>query len=94
MAKQDQKAAEKRVNELRHELAHHNYRYYVLDSPEISDVQYDKLMRELQDLETAYPDLATPDSPTQRVGGAMARTSGAPPGPSTPLPRAPFPALE
>ncbi len=70
MAKQDPKSAEKRVIELRHELAHHNYRYYVLDSPEISDVQYDKLMRELQDLETEYPTLATPDSPTQRVGGA------------------------
>lgn len=69
MAKQDQIAAERRVNELRKELAHHNYRYYVLDSPEISDAQYDKLMRELQELETAYPALASPDSPTQRVGG-------------------------
>ncbi len=69
-SKSDLKKAEKRVLELRSELAHHNYRYYVLDSPEISDVQYDKLMRELQDLETAHPELASADSPTQRVGGA------------------------
>ncbi|RJS25741.1 DNA ligase (NAD(+)) LigA [Corallococcus sp. H22C18031201] len=62
--------AEARALELRRELAHHNHRYYVLDSPEISDAQYDALMRELQGLETAHPSLATPDSPTQRVGGA------------------------
>ncbi|XXF76488.1 NAD-dependent DNA ligase LigA [Myxococcaceae bacterium GXIMD 01537] len=61
---------QKRVQQLRQELAHHNHRYYVLDSPEISDVQYDKLMRELQDLEERHPELASPDSPTQRVGGA------------------------
>ena len=56
--------------ELRRLLNYHNYRYYVLDSPEISDEEYDRLFRELQDLEAAYPDLVTPDSPTQRVGAA------------------------
>ncbi|WP_224365370.1 NAD-dependent DNA ligase LigA [Hyalangium versicolor] len=66
------KTAEKRARELRQELAHHNYRYYVLDSPEVSDAQYDRLMRELQELEGQYPQLATPDSPTQRVGGEAA----------------------
>jgi DNA ligase (NAD+) len=68
----DSKTAEKRARELRQELAHHNYRYYVLDSPEVSDAQYDRLMRELQELEAKFPQLATPDSPTQRVGGEAA----------------------
>lgn len=54
---------------LREEIERHNYLYYVLDNPEISDTEYDQLMRELIKLETAYPDLRTPDSPTQRVGG-------------------------
>ena len=62
--------AEARARALRQELAHHNHRYYVLDAPEISDAQYDTLMRELQGLEEQYPQLMTPDSPTQRVGGA------------------------
>ncbi|WP_426754114.1 NAD-dependent DNA ligase LigA [Myxococcus sp. Y35] len=70
-----QKAAA-RARELHRELAHHNYRYYVLDSPEVSDAQYDKLMRELQDLEAKHPSLQTPDSPTQRVGGAPAEEFG------------------
>ncbi|HZI11554.1 MAG TPA: NAD-dependent DNA ligase LigA [Myxococcus sp.] len=70
------KKAEARARELRRELAHHNYRYYVLDSPEISDAQYDKLMRELQALEEAHPSLQTPDSPTQRVGGEAAEEFG------------------
>jgi len=61
---------EARMAELRRLLNYHNYRYYVLDSPEISDEEYDRLFRELQDLEAAYPDLVTPDSPTQRVGAA------------------------
>ena len=59
----------RRVGELRKELQEHDYRYYVLDDPSISDEQYDSLMRELQDLEKAYPELAAPDSPTQRVSG-------------------------
>ncbi|HRR26516.1 MAG TPA: NAD-dependent DNA ligase LigA [Acidobacteriota bacterium] len=57
-----------RIEELRHEIEYHNYRYYVLDDPVISDQEYDRLFRELQELEAAFPDLITPDSPTQRVG--------------------------
>ncbi len=53
---------------LRDEIDHHNYRYYVLDDPEIPDSEYDRLLRELQRLEAEYPELITPDSPTQRVG--------------------------
>ena len=60
------------VAELREQLNHHNYRYYVLDSPEISDAQYDDLMRELRAIEAEHPELVTPDSPTQRVGAAPA----------------------
>lgn len=59
----------KRAEELRKTLEHHEYRYYVLDAPEITDAEYDQLMRELRDLENNHPDLRTPDSPTQRVGG-------------------------
>jgi DNA ligase (NAD+) len=58
----------KRIEALRAQLNTHNYRYYVLDDPEISDAQYDRLLRELEDLEKKYPELITPDSPTQRVG--------------------------
>ncbi len=50
-------------------MEHHAYLYYVLDSPEVNDSEYDRLFRELQDLEAAHPELATPDSPTQRIGG-------------------------
>ncbi len=57
-----------RVKKLREEIEYHNYRYYVLDSPVISDAEYDALMRELKELEARYPELITPDSPTQRVG--------------------------
>ncbi|HLI55669.1 MAG TPA: NAD-dependent DNA ligase LigA, partial [Actinomycetota bacterium] len=57
-----------RVRALREELDHHSYRYHVLDDPEISDAEYDALMRELADLESANPELIEPDSPTQRVG--------------------------
>jgi DNA ligase (NAD+) len=59
----------KRAEELRKQLEHHEYRYYVLDEPEISDAEYDTLMRELKALEEAHPELHTADSPTQRVGG-------------------------
>src|SRR5512134_2666119 len=65
--------AARRTRELREQIDHHNYRYYVLDDPEIDDAQFDALMRELQQLETEYPDLADPDSPTQRVGGMASR---------------------
>lgn len=58
----------KRVEELRERINYHNVRYYSLDSPEISDAEYDKLMQELKALEAQYPELLTPDSPTQRVG--------------------------
>ncbi|MEW5847819.1 MAG: NAD-dependent DNA ligase LigA [Myxococcota bacterium] len=58
-----------RMDELRDLIRHHDYLYYVLDRPEISDAQYDKLMRELRELEEGFPELVTPDSPTQRVGG-------------------------
>ena len=57
-----------RLDELRRQLHYHNHRYYVLDDPEISDAQYDRLLRELEGLESRHPDLITPDSPTQRVG--------------------------
>jgi DNA ligase (NAD+) len=65
-----QHAAATRAAELRTLLARHNHLYYVLDAPEISDAEYDRLFRELQGLEAAHPALATADSPTQRVGGA------------------------
>ncbi|HHT73502.1 MAG TPA: NAD-dependent DNA ligase LigA [Firmicutes bacterium] len=60
----------RRVEELRSQLHYHNYRYYVLDDPAITDQEYDALMRELVALEERYPELVTPDSPTQRVGHA------------------------
>src|SRR5262245_1621623 len=58
-----------RVADLRQKLEYHNYLYYVKDSPEISDAEYDRMFRELLELETLHPELASPDSPTQRVGG-------------------------
>jgi len=61
--------AQKRADELRRLLEYHNYRYYVLDDPEVPDAEYDRLMRELEELEGRYPELITPDSPTQRVSG-------------------------
>src|SRR5215472_4111434 len=57
------------VEKLREELRRHEHLYYVLDQPEITDAEYDALMRRLQELETEHPELATPDSPTRRVGG-------------------------
>lgn len=60
-----------RVKDLRTALNEHNYNYYVLDNPVISDFEYDRLLRELEDLEASHPDLITPDSPTQRVGGKV-----------------------
>lgn len=61
--------AERRIQELREIINHHNHLYYVLDNPKISDSEYDKLMRELIELESQFPELTTPDSPTQRIGG-------------------------
>lgn len=68
-APDDHAAAAARVDELRAEIARHDEAYYVRDAPTIADVEYDALMRELQALETAHPDLLTDDSPTQTVGG-------------------------
>ena len=58
-----------RVDELRRQINYHNYRYYVEASPEISDREFDRLLEELNKLEAEHPELITPDSPTQRVGG-------------------------
>ena len=63
----------RRARELRELIENHNYRYYVLDDPAIPDAQFDALMRELQQLESRHPELADPDSPTQRVGGQASR---------------------
>src|SRR6188472_1642715 len=68
MATGTQKNAQERLDELRMQVDHHLYRYHVLDDPEISDVEYDRLYDELKALEEEHPDLITPDSPTQRVG--------------------------
>jgi DNA ligase (NAD+) len=57
------------IDTLRDQIRHHEYRYYVLDDPEISDAEFDRLMNELKKLEAAHPELITPDSPTQRIGG-------------------------
>ena len=62
--------ASKKIESLREQIRHHNFRYHALDDPEIPDVEYDRLMRELQSLEQENPELVTPDSPTQRVGDA------------------------
>ncbi|MBI5949308.1 MAG: NAD-dependent DNA ligase LigA [Chloroflexi bacterium] len=66
----DQYAARLRSEELRSQLNYHNYRYYQLDQPEIADAEYDELMNELRAIETRFPELITPDSPTQRTGAA------------------------
>src|SRR5580658_4905049 len=63
------KDLEKKIESLREKIRHHEYLYYVVDNPEISDAEFDKLMRQLKDLEREQPSLVTPDSPTQRVGG-------------------------
>lgn len=57
------------IQKLRQELNHHNYQYYVLDQPTITDFEYDRMLRQLEELEQAHPEWITPDSPTQRVGG-------------------------
>src|SRR5688572_33476125 len=60
--------AKKRLKELRESIDYHSYRYHALDDPEVADAEYDALMAELIEIETAFPDLIAPDSPTQRVG--------------------------
>jgi DNA ligase (NAD+) len=70
MAKAAPASVKKEIQELRERLRYHEYRYYVLDDPEISDAKYDQMMNRLKDLETAHPELVTADSLTVRVGGA------------------------
>jgi DNA ligase (NAD+) len=72
----DAARARHRAEALRREINEHNHRYYVLDQPVISDAQYDKLLRELQGIEAAHPELITPDSPTQRVGATPSDAFG------------------
>src|SRR2546422_11438702 len=76
-----------RISELREQIHHHDYLYYTEARPEISDAEYDALMRELRALEAAFPDLVTPDSPTQRVAGQP----GAPSPPVRHAPASPSP---
>src|SRR5262250_382693 len=66
-------SATDRIEELREQIRDHEYRYYVLDKPVISDYEFDQLVRELKRLEEEHPELITPDSPTQRVGGEPAK---------------------
>src|SRR5438876_5520465 len=63
------KHMQEEIESLRDEIRGHEHRYYVLDDPEISDAEFDRLINELKKLEAAHPELVTPDSPTQRVGG-------------------------
>src|SRR5713226_1818847 len=63
------KGIEKKIESLREKIRQHEYLYYVLDDPEITDARFDQLLNELKGLETEHPELVTPDSPTQRVGG-------------------------
>nr|WP_294977134.1 NAD-dependent DNA ligase LigA [uncultured Pseudomonas sp.] len=72
----DSQTAAERIAQLRSELDDHNYRYYVLDEPSVPDAEYDRLFRELKELEAEHPELITAESPTQRVGGAAASAFG------------------
>ncbi|HPE56257.1 MAG TPA: NAD-dependent DNA ligase LigA [Bacteroidales bacterium] len=69
----DKNDARARIEELTEQLNQHNYRYYVLSKPVVSDYEFDMLMKELEDLETRFPELADPDSPTKRVGGDITK---------------------
>jgi len=72
----DLEKARQRIERFKADINHHNYRYHVLDSPEVSDAEYDRLVRELKQLEELYPQFLTPDSPTQRVGAAPVEAFG------------------
>lgn len=72
----DIKKVKQRIAKLRQTINYHNYRYYVLDSPEVSDAEYDQLMKELRQLEAEHPELVTPDSPTQRIGAPPVEAFG------------------
>lgn len=65
---------QQQIEELREELHQHNYNYYILDEPSISDFEFDAKLKELQDLEAQYPEFNDPNSPTLRVGGGVAKT--------------------
>jgi len=67
--KRAESGIQRRLSHLRDEIRRHDYLYYVLDRPEISDEEYDRLFKELRNLEEGHPELVTPDSPTQRVAG-------------------------
>ena len=73
-ASTDSRGIRQRVLELREQLEYHNYRYYVLDDPQLPDAEYDRMMRELESLETDHPEFASEDSPSRKVGGIAART--------------------
>ena len=72
----ERQEAERQIEQLRQQLQYHNYRYHVLDDPQITDAEYDQLMRRLQELEATFPELIRPDSPTQRVGATPLETFG------------------
>ena len=72
----DKKQAEAKIQDLRGQLEYHINLYYNMDSPEISDYEYDRMMQELKSLEKEFPDLVTTDSPTQKVGGQAKREAG------------------
>ena len=61
------------IQQLRDELRQHNHQYYILDAPTISDYEFDQKLKQLQDLEAAHPEFDDPNSPTQRVGGAITK---------------------
>ncbi len=69
-----QETAQHEMEDLRRQIEHHDYLYYVLDAPEISDAEYDRLFRRLQELEQAHPELISPESPTQKVGGQPSKS--------------------
>src|SRR5262245_53565706 len=69
--KEPRSAAEKEILELRQQIEKHNFQYHVLDDPLITDADYDRLFRRLTELETAHPELRSPDSPTQKVGAPV-----------------------
>src|SRR5262249_42580720 len=69
--KRKSKSIQEEIADLSREILEHDYRYYVLSEPSISDVEYDALMKRLEKLEAEHPDLITPDSPTQRVSGQV-----------------------
>ena len=72
----ERQEAERQIELLRQQLQYHNYRYYVLDDPQVTDAEYDQLMRRLQELEAVFPELIRPDSPTQRVGATPLEAFG------------------